>query len=104
MTVSARSRSAWWRRRVDSGLRIIAAIPGGYAVASLWAMALARLLPGGAAEATIAATIIAFALCAMIAMWAFAAPSGWRALWTVLLAGALAASIVAGSIQLTGRA
>lgn len=104
MTSPARIDNVWWRRRIDSALRIFTAIPGGYAVASLWAMALARLLPGGPAEATIAATIVAFALCAAIAMWAFAARSGWRALWTVLLAGAIAAVIVATSIRLTGRA
>lgn len=57
-----------WLRRGDMALRIIAAVPLGYAVASLWAMALARLLPGDRAEATVAATLIAFSLCAVAAM------------------------------------
>jgi hypothetical protein len=92
-----------WRRRVDVALRIVAALPGGYAVASLWAMALARILPGDRGEATIWATIVAFALCALIAMWAFAARSGWRALWSVVTAGAIAAGIVALSIHFGGR-
>lgn len=93
-----------WRRRADTALRVIVAMPGGYGVASLWAMALARTLPGGPAEATVAATLVAFALCAFTAMWAFAARSGWRAAWTTLLAGGVAATIAFGSIAQTGRA
>ncbi|WP_157134623.1 hypothetical protein [Sphingomonas sp. PAMC 26605] len=93
-----------WRRRADAALRILVAMPGGYAVASLWAMALARILPGGPAAATITATLVAFALCAVTAMWAFAARSGWRAAWTTLLGGGIAAAIAFGSIALTGRA
>lgn len=84
-------------------LRVVAAVPLGYAVGSLWAMALARLLPGDRAEATVAATIVAFALCAFAAMWAFAARSGWRAMWTLVLLGAVAGAITWLSIQATGR-
>lgn len=92
-----------WRQRIDTALRIVTAIPGGYAVASLWAMALARILPGGPVQAVFAATLIAFAICAVTAMWAFAARSGWRAFWTVLAAGLVAGAITASSIALTGR-
>ncbi|WP_174278874.1 hypothetical protein [Sphingomonas bacterium] len=90
-------------RSVDTALRIVAAMPGGYAAAALWAMALARILPGGPDQASFAATLIAFALCAATAMWAFAARSGWRALWTVILATAVAGAIAGVSIRLTGR-
>lgn len=83
--------------------RVIAAVPIGYAVGSLWAMALARLLPGDRAEATVWAALVAFALCAFAAMWAFAARSGWRALWTLVLLGAVAGGITWLSIQSTGR-
>ena len=92
------------RRRADMTLRVLAAMPGGYLVASLWAMALARILPGGPEGASFAATLVSFALCAGAAMWAFAARSGWRALWTILAAAAVAAAIAAWSIHLTGRA
>jgi len=84
-------------------LRVIAAVPLGYAVASLWAMALARLLPGDRAQATVAATLVAFALCAFAAMWAFAARSGWRAFWTLTLLGAVAGGMTWLSIASTGR-
>lgn len=94
---------ARWARRGDMALRAIAAVPLGYATASLWAMALARILPGGRAEATLAAALVALVLCAGCAVWAFAARSGWRALWTLVLAAGIAAAIAGLSIQATGR-
>ena len=84
-------------------LRVLAAVPLGYAVASLWAMALARLIPGERAEATMAATMAAFALCAGAAMWAFAARTGLRAVWTLVLLGGVAGAITWISIMTTGR-
>lgn len=84
-------------------LRVLSAIPLGYGVGSLWAMALARILPGDRAQATIAATLIAFVICAVAAMWAFAARSGWRATWVLLLWGGVAAIITWVSIKTGGR-
>ncbi|MET3725979.1 hypothetical protein [Sphingomonas trueperi] len=84
-------------------LRVIAAIPLGYAVASLWAIALARILPGTRSEASVTATLLALVLCAAAAVWAFAARSGWRALWTLCLVGAVASAIGWASISMTGR-
>jgi hypothetical protein len=92
-----------WRRRADMTLRIFAAVPLGYAVASLWAMALARLLPGDRAEASVAATLIAFALCAFAAMWSFAARSGWRAVATLTMLGAVAGGVSWISLASSGR-
>ncbi len=92
-----------WRRRGDGGLRLLAAMPLGYCVASLWAMALARLLPMSNEAATITATVLAFALCAGFAMWAYAARSGWLATWTLLVSGSVAGAIVCASIWSTGR-
>lgn len=92
-----------WRRRGDRALRALAAIPLGYAVASLWAMALARVLPGDRAAAAIVGTLAAFAICAGAAMWAYAARSGWRALWTLAAAGGIAGAVTWGSIAMTGR-
>lgn len=92
-----------WRRGGDTALRVVAAVPLGYAVGSVWAMALARVLPGDRAEATVWAALVSFALCAAAAMWAFAARTGWRALWTLLLAGAAGGAIAWASITATGR-
>ncbi|MXP27025.1 hypothetical protein GRI39_13410 [Altererythrobacter indicus] len=88
-----------WLRRTDMGLRILAAVPVSYAVASLWAMALARILPMERSEATITATLLAFAICCAAVMWSFAARSGWRALWSLVLIGAAGAAITWLSIK-----
>jgi hypothetical protein len=90
-------------KRGDVMLRVLAAIPLGYGVASLWAMALARMIPGARSEATIIATLVAFVICAVAAMWAFAARSGWRAVWTLAVLGAVAGAIAWASIGTTGR-
>ncbi len=84
-------------------LRVVAAVPLGYAVASLWAMALARLLPGDRVEATVTATLVAFVICAVAAMWSFFARSGWRAVVSLVAVGAPAAAITWISIAMSGR-
>ena len=84
-------------------LRLLAAMPLGYAVASLWAMALARMLPMPAAPAAITATLVAFAFCAGAAMWAYAAPTGWRAVWSLTALGLLAGTMTWISIGSGGR-
>ena len=104
-TIASRDAGvAAWRRRGDMALRIVAAIPLGYAAASLCAMALARLLPGDRAQATVAATLVALALCGVHAMWAFAARSGWRAVWTLALFAGVCGAVTWVSIAQTGRA
>lgn len=84
-------------------LRIVAALPLGYAVATLWAMALARILPIDASQATTTGMLAAFVICAAAAIWAFAARSGWRAVWVLALAGLLAGGITWVSIATGGR-
>ncbi len=103
MTAGDAHARARWARRGDIGLRVVAAVPLGYATASLWAMAIARLLPGDRAEASVTASLIALMLCAIAAMWAFAARSGWRALWTLVVAGAVGGAIAWVSIDASGR-
>jgi hypothetical protein len=98
MTAGDAHARARWARRGDIALRVVAAVPLGYATASLWAMAIARLLPGDRAESSVTA-----ALCALAAMWAFAARSGWRAIWTLAAAAGVAAVIAWVSIDATGR-
>lgn len=98
-----RERHILWRRLGDNALRLISALPVGYAVASLWSMALARILPGDRAQATVTAALIALVLCAGAAMWSYAARSGWRALWTLVVAGVVAGAISWGSVAIWGR-
>ena len=85
-------------RWIDVALRIISAVPLGYAVASVWAMALARTLPGARSEATVTGTLVAFALCAFAAMYAFAARSGSRAFCVLIVLGAIGGGIAWTSI------
>lgn len=73
--------------------RALLALLGGYAVAACWAAALARLLPGAKADATLVATMAAFVVYALAAIWAYAARSTLRAAVGLLAAGALAALI-----------
>ncbi len=103
MTASDAHARVRWARRGDIALRVVAAVPLGYATASLWAMAIARLLPGDRAEASVTASLIALAVCALAAMRAFAARSGWRAIWTLAIAAGIAAAIAWVSIDATGR-
>lgn len=100
---TAPSAAALWRRRGDATLRLLSAMPLGYAVASLVAMALARILPTPAATASMTATLVAFAICAGAAIWAYAASSGWRACWTLAAVGLVAGGIVWLSISAGGR-
>lgn len=97
------TRHDLWLRRGDNVLRFVAAVPLGYAVASAWAMALARLLPGARSEATVTATLVAFVICAAAAMYAYAARSGLRALVVLAALGGVAALSAWGSIASGGR-
>lgn len=104
MIAAATGQAARWRRRGDNALRFLAAVPIGYGVSSLWAMALARILPMARSEATVTATLVALLLCALAAMYAYAARSGWRAVCTLLLLGGVAAAIAWGPVAAGGKA
>ena len=82
------SRGAGWR---DIAARTLAAVPLNYAVTSALTVLIARLLPGGGAQASIGATMLSFAIFAGIAMTAFAVRSALR-LWIGLIAAGLAAA------------
>lgn len=103
VSVSPSPKTAANGRRGDMALRTVAAVPLAYVLSSLAAMAFARLLPGERSEAAVAATLLAFVVYAMAAMWAFAARSGWRALWSVAAAAALFGAAAWISILSTGR-
>ena len=79
-------------RARDIAARAFAAVPLNYAVTSALTMLIARLLPGDAAQASIAATTLSFAIFAGIAMTAFAVRSALR-LWIGLVAAGLVAGV-----------
>ncbi|QCB54613.1 hypothetical protein E5675_09295 [Sphingopyxis sp. PAMC25046] len=70
--------------------RVVAAVPLNYAVTSALTMLVARLLPGDAAQASIGATTLSFAIFASLAMTAFTVRSVAK-LWFGLVATGLVA-------------
>ena len=75
---------AWYRRPWLGVLsRSLAAIFGGYALASASAVVLAWL-PMAPSQAVLTGMMVGVLVCACAALWAFAAASAWRA-WTGLM-------------------
>lgn len=74
-----------WYRRAWLGVlsRSLAAILGGYALASASSVALA-LLPMSPSQAVLTGMMAGVLVCACAALWAFAAATAWRA-WAGLL-------------------
>lgn len=75
---------SWLRYRLAVTSRSIAAIFGGYGLASAFAAALAVWLPMGRADAAITAQISAFIVYACAVIWVFATRSNRRA-WTGMI-------------------
>lgn len=92
-----------WRRRLDVFGRSVTAIFLGYLFSALSTAVLARLLPGDRAEASMAATLLSFAIYAAVGVWAFADAKIWR-VWLGLTAGSgLLAAILWISLALEPR-
>lgn len=92
MAGAAQQRQGW-RYRANVAARVIAGTIGAYAVAALFAMALARLLPMPRVEAIMPATLLAFLVGPAVTVWAFLARGPWRAWAGVILLGGLFAAI-----------
>ncbi|GAO79396.1 hypothetical protein SC1_02716 [Sphingopyxis sp. C-1] len=71
---------------------MLAAVPLNYAVTSALTMLIARLLPGGAQQASVGATLMSFLIFAGLAMTAFAVRSVSR-LWVGLIATGVIAAL-----------
>jgi len=89
----AAQQRAGWRYRANVAARVVAGTIGAYAVAALFAMALARILPMDRAQAVVPATLLAFLVGPAVTIWAFLARGPWRAWAGVILLGALFAAI-----------
>ncbi|MDH4744118.1 DUF3649 domain-containing protein [Sphingomonas sp. CBMAI 2297] len=92
MAGAARQR-AGWRYRANVAARTAAGTVGAYAVAALFAAALARVLPMPKVEAIMPATLLAFLVGPAVTLWAFLARDPWRAWAGVILPAALFAAI-----------
>lgn len=82
-----------WRYRANVAARTAAAVLGGYAVAALFAAAIARLLPLPRIEAVLPGTMLAFFVMPGVAIWAFLARSATRAWAGILILAALLAAL-----------
>lgn len=83
--------------------RVAAAAPANYVLTSILTACIARLLPMQPAEASIAATLLSFAIFAGVALVAFAVRSV-TGLWLwMLVSGATAAGILWLSLVVGGR-
>ncbi|WP_066520074.1 hypothetical protein [Sphingobium cloacae] len=83
--------------------RIVTAVPLGYAATSLLVMALARLIPGDRAQATVLATLLSFAIYAALIVYVFAASSARKAFAVTLALAVLGGGIAWLSISTGGR-
>lgn len=72
------------RYRLDIALRVLAASGGAYTLAAFCAHWLALLLPMARVDAVLTASMLAFVIFTIAAMWSFRCASQFR-LWTVLL-------------------
>jgi hypothetical protein len=79
----------------------VTAGPFGYAATALVIMALARLLPGGPLQASVAAGLLAFPLYAALVIYIFAAVTARRA-FLVTVAVGVAGGALAWAMALSG--
>lgn len=95
MTVtSPRAARTGWRYRVNIGARALAGTLGAYAVAALFAAAVARAWPASRVEATTVATLLAYLVTPGVTVWAFLARSPARA-WIGIAGLVIALAIIA---------
>lgn len=87
-----------WAYRFGVLSRTLAAVAGGYCLASILAILLARSLPLPAASALMTALLLGFLLHAAAVIWVFAARTALRA-WVGLLVPAVLAVLLARLFQ-----
>ncbi|MBJ9975821.1 DUF3649 domain-containing protein [Pseudomonas sp. S75] len=76
------------RYRLAVTSRSLAALLGGYLLASAVAVCLSLLLPGARVDAVLSATMLSFVFWVLAFIWCFACRSAWRAWLGVLLPSA----------------
>ncbi|WP_300630890.1 DUF3649 domain-containing protein [Pseudomonas sp.] len=88
---SKTSLPASYRLAVTS--RVLAAVFGGYLMASLAAICLALWLPNSRADAVIVGMMSSFVFYLLAVLWCFACRTAWRAWVGVMLPSALFATL-----------
>ena len=83
--------------------RVLAALLGGYFVAWGSTAFLSMALPMVRVNRVVTASLLCFAVWCAAAVYAFAARSGWRAWWLLLLIGGVLNAVAYGLPDLAGR-
>lgn len=91
------------RHRLALLSRLLAAVFGGYLLASVSTVFLSFVLPAVLPEAVLGATLFSFAIYTAAIVWVFAARSATRAWLGLLLPGGALAAL-AGALHLAGSA
>lgn len=91
------------RHRLALLSRVLAAVLGGYLLASVSTVFLSFVLPAALPEAVLGATLFSFAIYTAAIVWVFAARSTTRAWLGLLLPGGALAAL-AGALYLAGAA
>jgi hypothetical protein len=102
--VGAKGNAQEFRRVAGIVVRAVAAIGGGYALASLVAMALALVLPLNRMDAVLTGMMVGLVVYAAASVWVFAARTALLA-WIGMIAVALplVALAMLGHWQMTGQ-
>jgi hypothetical protein len=82
--------------RLAVASRVVAALAGGYLLASLANVAISLLLPLARAEAVVSGMMLSFLVLLVAILWCFACRSATRAWLGLLVWGALLAALDAG--------
>ncbi|MEA5125472.1 DUF3649 domain-containing protein [Xanthomonas floridensis] len=95
--MSTAAQPLTWFRRPWLGVlsRTLAAIFGGYALASATNLVLALVLPMPRSEAVLTSMLLGIVVCACAPLWAFATVSVWRAWAGIVVPAALLFALAA---------
>ncbi len=91
------------RYRWQIALRVLIAIPGGYALANITAILFSYLLPMPKSDAVMTGILLSFAIYTGAIMWVFAVRSAHKA-WLGLVAPSLVLGALALVLKFTGVA
>jgi len=89
------ANASWLNYRFNVASRSLAAVLGGYGMASALAAALAVWLPMGRADAVMTGQMLSFVVYACAVIWVFATRSTWRAWGGVLVITAVLLALYA---------
>ncbi|WP_223448054.1 MULTISPECIES: DUF3649 domain-containing protein [Pseudomonas] len=92
--MNAKPRTLPVSYRLAVASRVLAAVFGGYLVASLASVSLSLWLPVARAEAVVIGMMTSFLVYLLAVIWCFACGSAWRAWFGVMVPGLMLAAVL----------